>query len=195
MKTKILLLLALLLSSTNLFAHPLLGTQSGFSNGFFHPLSGLDHILAMLAVGIWAAQMGGKAKWIIPLSFVGLMSIGGVLGMNNISLPFAEIGILVSVVVLGVLILAGVRLPILVSSILVGVFALCHGHTHGTELPAAASGVMYAAGFVLTTIVLHLSGIGFGTAVNKIANEKIVKFSGAMIALAGLFLSYNYFIQ
>lgn len=195
MKTKILLLLALLLSSTNLFAHPLLGTQSGFSNGFFHPLSGLDHILAMLAVGIWAAQMGGKAKWIIPITFVGIMSVGGMLGMNNISLPFAEIGILVSVVVLGVLILAGVRLPMLVSSILVGVFALCHGHTHGTELPAAASGVMYAIGFALTTIVLHLSGIGFGTAVTKIANEKIVKFSGAVIALMGLILSYNYFIQ
>jgi urease accessory protein len=195
MKTKILLLFALLLSSTNLFAHPLLGTQSGFSNGFFHPLSGLDHILAMLAVGIWAAQMGGKVKWIIPVTFVGLMSLGGVLGMNNISLPFAEIGILVSVVVLGVLILAGVKLPMLVSSILVGVFALCHGHTHGTELPAAASGVMYAAGFALTTIVLHLSGIGFGSVVNKIANEKIVKLSGAMIAIAGLFLSYNYFIQ
>jgi urease accessory protein len=195
MKTKILLLLALLFSSTNLFAHPLLGTQSGFSNGFFHPLSGLDHILAMLAVGIWAAQMGGKAKWIIPITFVGIMSVGGMLGMNNISLPFAEIGILVSVVVLGVLILAGVRLPMLVSSILVGVFALCHGHTHGTELPAAASGVMYAIGFALTTIVLHLSGIGFGTAVTKIANEKIVKFSGAVIALMGLILSYNYFIQ
>jgi len=194
MKTKILLLLALLFSSTNLFAHPLLGTQSGFSNGFFHPLSGLDHILAMLAVGIWAAQMGGKAKWIIPITFVGIMSVGGMLGMNNISLPFAEIGILVSVIVLGVLILAGIRLPMLVSSILVGVFALCHGHTHGTELPSAASGVMYAAGFALTTIVLHLSGIGFGTAVNKIANEKIVKFSGALIALMGLILSYNYFI-
>jgi len=194
MKTKILLLFALLLSSTNLFAHPLLGTQSGFSNGFSHPLSGLDHILAMLAVGIWAAQMGGKAKWIIPITFVGIMSIGGMLGMNNISLPFAEIGILVSVIVLGVLILAGIRLPMLVSSVLVGVFALCHGHTHGTELPAAASGVMYAAGFALTTIVLHLSGIGFGTAVNKIANERIVKFSGAVIALMGLILSYNYFI-
>ena len=194
MKTKILLLFALLLSSTNLFAHPLIGSQSGFSNGFFHPLSGLDHILAMLAVGIWAAQMGGKAKWIIPITFVGIMSVGGMLGMNNISLPFAEIGILVSVIVLGVLILAGVRLPMLVSTVLVGVFALCHGHTHGTELPAAASGVMYAAGFALTTIVLHLSGIGFGTAVNKIANEKIVKFSGALIALMGLILSYNYFI-
>lgn len=194
MKTKILLLFALLFSSTNLFAHPLPGTQSGFSNGFFHPLSGLDHILAMVAVGIWAAQAGGKAKWIIPLSFVGLMSLGGVLGMNNISLPFAEIGILVSVVVLGILILAGIRLPILVSSILVGFFALCHGHTHGTELPAAASGVMYAIGFALTTIVLHLSGIGFGMAVNKIASEKIVKFSGALITLLGLILSYNYFI-
>lgn len=195
MKTKILLLFALLFSSTNIFAHPLSGSESGFSNGFFHPLMGLDHILAMLAVGIWAAQMGGKAKWIIPLSFVGLMSIGGMLGMNNINLPFAEIGILVSVIVLGVLILAGVRLPVLVSSVLVGVFALCHGHAHGAELPAAASGVTYAIGFALTTIMLHLSGIGFGAAVNKIANEKIVKLSGAMIALMGLFLSYNYFVQ
>lgn len=195
MKTKILLLLALLFSSTNLFAHPLTGTQSGFSNGIFHPLSGLDHILAMLAVGIWAAQLGGKAKWIVPLSFVGLMSIGGALGMSNINLPFTEIGILVSVIVLGVLILAGVRLPILVSSLLVGVFALCHGHTHGTELPAASSAVMYAIGFAITTVMLHLSGIGFGTVFNKIANEKIVKFSGALIALIGLILSYNYFLQ
>lgn len=195
MKTKILLLFALVFSSTNLFAHPLSGTQSGFSNGFFHPLSGLDHILAMLAVGIWAVQMGGKAKWIIPISFVVLMTIGGALGMNNINLPFAEIGILVSVIVLGVLILAGVRLPVLVSSVLVGVFALCHGHAHGAELPAAASGVAYAIGFALTTIVLHLSGIGFGAAVNKFANERIVKFSGALIVLMGLFLSYNYFVQ
>jgi urease accessory protein len=195
MKTKILLLLALLFSSTNIFAHPLPGSESGFLNGFFHPISGLDHILAMLAVGIWAVQMGGKAKWIIPITFVGIMSVGGILGMNSINLPFAEVGILVSVIVLGVLILAGVRLPVLVSSVLVGVFALCHGHAHGAELPAAASGVTYATGFALTTIVLHLSGIGFGAAVNKVANEKIVKFSGALIALMGLFLSYNYFVQ
>ena len=123
------------------------------------------------------------------------MSVGGILGMNNINLPFAEIGILVSVIVLGVLILADVRLPMLVSSVLVGVFALCHGHAHGAELPAAASGVTYAIGFALTTVILHLSGISFGAVVNKVASEKIVKLSGAMIALMGLFLSYIYFVQ
>ena len=173
MKSKILITLALIFASTNLFAHPLHGTQSGFSNGFFHPLLGLDHILAMLAVGLWAMQMGGKAKWIIPVSFVSIMTLGGVLGMNNINLPFAEIGILASVVVLGILILAGIRLPLIAGSLLVGVFALCHGHTHGTELPAAVSGVSYAIGFAVTTIMLHAAGIGIGAFVNKTAGESL----------------------
>ncbi|MBX7046105.1 MAG: HupE/UreJ family protein [Ignavibacteria bacterium] len=194
MKSKILITLALIFTSTNLFAHPLHGTQSGFSNGFFHPLLGLDHILAMLAVGLWAMQMGGKARWIIPVSFVTIMTLGGVLGMNNINLPFAEIGILASVVVLGVLILAGIRLPLIAGSLLVGAFALCHGHTHGTELPAAVSGVSYAIGFAVTTIILHAAGSGIGAFVNKTAGEKLVRFSGAAIIAAGLILTYNYFL-
>jgi urease accessory protein len=194
MKTKILITLALIFSSTNLFAHPLHNEQSGFLNGFFHPLLGLDHILAMVAVGLWAMQTGGKAKWMIPLSFVSIMTLGGVLGMNNISLPFAEIGILISVVVLGVLILAGAKLPVLFSSILVGVFALCHGHSHGAEIPLAASAVTYSLGFALTTVILHLSGIGLGSLINRLSTEKIVRFSGAMIALAGLILTYKYLV-
>src|SRR5580698_8957387 len=141
---------ALILAPVLAHAHPGHDT-SGFSAGVAHPLHGLDHILAMVAVGLWAAQLGGRAKWLVPASFVSVMALGGALGMAGVAIPFAEQGIFASVLILGVLIAASVRLPLAASMSIVGLFALCHGHAHGTEIPAAASGFNYALGFVLAT--------------------------------------------
>ena len=116
-------------------AHVGVGETSGFAHGFGHPLSGLDHICAMVAVGLWAAQMGGRAIWAVPLTFVTVMAFGGLLGMMHVDVPFIETGIVVSVLTLGVFIAAAVRLPLIASIIVVGLFAICHGHAHGAEMP------------------------------------------------------------
>ncbi|MEO6054363.1 MAG: HupE/UreJ family protein, partial [Chthoniobacterales bacterium] len=130
-------------------AHVGVGATNGFEHGFTHPLTGLDHICAMLAVGLWAAQMGGRAIWAVPLTFVSVMAVGGMLGMSGIALPFTEQGIILSVLTLGVLIAASARLPLVASMIIVGLFAIFHGHAHGAEMPETASGVLYAGGFIL----------------------------------------------
>ena len=119
-----------------------------------HPVGGLDHICAMLAVGLWAAQTGGRSVWAVPLTFVSVMVLGGMLGMMGIGLPFAEQGIVLSVLILGVLIAASIRLPLWVSSSMVGLFALFHGHAHGTEMPESAFAMIYALGFILSTASL-----------------------------------------
>jgi urease accessory protein len=117
-------------------AHPQIGNSAGFARGLAHPMSGSDHICAMIAVGLWAAQRGDRALWLVPLVFVLAMTIGGILGMAAISLPFVEPGIAASVLVLGILIAAAVRLPLIASVLLVGLFALFHGHAHGSEMPS-----------------------------------------------------------
>ena len=170
------------------YAHTGIGHSSGFLHGISHPLGGLDHILAMVAVGIWAAQISGKAVWAIPATFVGVMLMGGVLGITGITLPFVEQGIIMSILILGVLIAAAVRLPLYSSAAIVALFALFHGHTHGAEAPVAASGVAYGIGFALSTTILHLSGIGFGLIFQRSARLQAVQFSGAAIAVGGVFL-------
>src|SRR4051794_14268348 len=169
-------------------AHPLHGTANSFSSGLNHPLHGLDHILAMVAVGLWAAQMGGRALWLVPATFVGLMTLGGMLGMLAVPLPGVEAGILVSVLALGLLIAAAARLPLAASMALVGLFAIFHGHAHGTELPAAASGLTYGLGFVLATIALHACGMGVGLLAQKRFTLPAIRFAGGAIALGGLCL-------
>ncbi len=144
-------------------AHPgIPGHTHGFDNGLFHPLTGLDHICAMIAVGLWAAQRGGRALWLVPLTFVSVMAFGGALGMSGIALPFVETGIVASVLILGVLIAAAVRLPLMASAAMVGLFALFHGFAHGAEMPDTASGLVYGIGFIAATAILHLCGIGLG---------------------------------
>jgi urease accessory protein len=175
----------LLLPST-LFAHPGHGPAMGFEPGFAHPLGGLDHLLALLAVGLWAAQLGGRAFWAVPLSFVSVMALGGILGMQGTALPFVETGIIASVLVLGVLIAAGARLPLAGSMALAGLFALFHGYAHGAEMSESGSGITYAAGFVLATVLLHLGGMGLGLAAEKGARPILVRFAGAAVALAGI---------
>jgi urease accessory protein len=169
-------------------AHHLPGEASGFASGFGHPLFGLDHVLAMVAVGLWAAQLGGRSRWTVPAAFVCLMAVGGALGMSGIQVPMVEAGILASVLVLGILIAAAVRLPTAASVALVGLFAIFHGHAHGAEIPAAASGFSYALGFVLATIALHACGIGLGMLAKKPSTVPLLRFAGAAIAVAGICL-------
>lgn len=169
-------------------AHPMHGQASGLASGLNHPFSGLDHILAMVAVGLWAAQLGGRSTWLVPAAFVSLMTVGGAMGMMGIYLPMVEAGILASVLVLGVLIAAAARLPLAASMAVVGLFAVFHGHSHGTEIPHAASGLAYAAGFVLATVALHACGIGLGLLVQKRLNAPALRAAGAAIAFAGICL-------
>lgn len=173
-------------------AHPgLPGHAHGFVSGLSHPLSGLDHILAMVAVGFWAAQLGGRSLWLVPAAFVSVMMAGGVLGMAGVPIPMVETGILVSILVLGLLIATAARLPPAASLAIVGLFALFHGHAHGTELPASASGLTYALGFVTATALLHLCGIGVGLFAQRKLPVVAVRFAGAAIAMAGAFLLIN----
>jgi len=168
-------------------AHPGHGS-AGFVPGFAHPLNGADHLLAMVAVGLWAAQLGGRAFWAIPAAFVSVMTLGGALGMMHAPIPFVEQGILLSVLTLGVLIAAAVRLPLAASAAIVGLFALCHGFAHGAEMPQNATGFAYGAGFALTTALLHGCGMASGYMMKTLATQKWVRLAGAAIAVCGVAL-------
>jgi urease accessory protein len=146
----------------------------------------------MVAVGLWAAQLGGRARWLVPASFVSMMTVGGALGMMGVNLPLVETGILVSVLVLGILIAAAARLPLAASMAVVGLFAIFHGHAHGAELPAAASGISYALGFLLATAGLHACGLGLGLLAQKRIHAPALRYAGAAIALTGICLCLNW---
>jgi urease accessory protein len=171
------------------FAHTGIGSTTGFGAGFSHPFGGFDHLLAMVAVGLWAAQMGGKAIWAIPGAFLSLMIIGGVLAMSGIHLPYVEAGILASVMVMGVLIAAAFKFPVAVSALIVGVFAVFHGHAHGAEMPLAMGAVSYSLGFALATALLHCAGIAGGIVLQTINTEKVVCFAGVAIAMSGVYMA------
>lgn len=166
-------------------AHTGIGHASGWVHGLAHPIGGLDHVCAMIAVGLWAAQMGGRAVWLVPLTFAAVMALGGVLGMAVIPLAFVEQGIVMSLLVLGVLIAATVRLPLAVSATMVGIFALFHGYAHGAEMPQSAPGLAYAAGFILSTVLLHASGIGIALFARRTGRAEWLRLAGVAIALCG----------
>lgn len=180
----------LALSPSLAFAHPGHGDSYGFAQGFMHPVGGLDHVLAMVAVGIFAASLGGRALWAVPASFVGLMAVGGGLGMAGIDVPFVEFGIVGSIIVLGLVVALGYRnWPLGAAMALVGFFALFHGHAHGAEMPESASGAAYAVGFMLATALLHMVGIGAGLALGKAGEARaprLVQGLGVVVAVAGL---------
>ncbi|MDX6765716.1 MAG: HupE/UreJ family protein [Candidatus Methylacidiphilales bacterium] len=169
-------------------AHPGAGHAVGFLHGTTHPVTGLDHLCVMLAVGLWAAQRGGRATWLVPLTFVSVMALGGFLGLASVPLPLVEQGILASVLVLGVLIAAAVRLPLAATSILIGLFALFHGHAHGTEMPENASGLAYGLGFMLATACLHGCGIGLGLMVQRLGSARMFRYVGGAITACGIYL-------
>jgi len=181
--------LAVLLLPAAAWAHPgIPGHTHGFVNGLAHPLTGLDHLCAMVAVGLWAAQRGGRALWLMPLAFVSVMAAGGVLGMAAVPMPFVEPAILASVLVLGLLVAASVRLPLAAGAALVGWFALFHGYAHGAEMPRSASGLAYGLGFVAATAGLHFLGIGLGLLAQRLGSARMVRWAGGAIAACGVFL-------
>jgi len=171
------------------FAHTGVGAVHGFDAGFAHPMGGLDHLLAMVTVGIFAYQLGGRAMWAVPATFVALMAVGGALGIGGIGLPFVEVAIGLSVVVLGLVVAFGVKAPLAAAMAVAGVFAVFHGHAHGTEMPLDASGLGYGLGFVSATALLHLAGLSLGMAVGRFGEThgtRYVRGAGAAVALAGI---------
>jgi urease accessory protein len=185
------LTIALLTAPTAALAHTGHGDTAGFAHGFTHPLGGLDHILAMVAVGVFAYQLGGRALWMVPSTFVLVMALGGLLGMADVWVPHAEVGIAVSVVVLGAVIAFGVRAPVAIAMGLAGLFAIFHGYAHGAEMPAAGSGASYAAGFLLATAMLHAAGIGLGLLVGRLSASRghlTYRIAGSLTAVAGVLL-------
>ncbi len=172
-------------------AHPgMTGHTHGFESGLLHPLTGLDHICAMVAVGLWAAQRSGRALWLVPLTFVSVMVIGGILGMGGVNVPYVEQGIAASVLVLGIFIAAAVRLPVAASMVIVGLFALFHGYAHGAEMPGGATGFVYGIGFVVATASLHLCGIVLGIATQRLASAQVVRYLGGGMAACGVYLCF-----
>lgn len=151
-------------------AHTFGTHAAGFMQGIMHPLSGLDHLLAMVAVGLWASQLGGRALWAVPMAFVGAMVLGSVLGMTGYALPFTETAIVLSVLTLGLMISFAVRVSTAVGMLLVGGLAVFHGQAHGMEMTLGISGMSYALGFVITTSALHIAGILAGLGLSRIAS-------------------------
>jgi urease accessory protein len=174
--------------STAAFAHIGDHSHMSFSEGLMHPFTGLDHVLAMVAVGLWASQLGGRALWLLPVTFPVVMAVGAALGFGGASLAWIEIGIALSAVVLGAMVAFRARPSLAVSVPLIGLFALLHGYSHGVELPAEASALSYAAGFIAATFVLHLIGIGLGLSFNRLSVRFAARTAGGAIAVLGVAL-------
>jgi urease accessory protein len=166
-------------------AHIEKGEVGGFASGFKHPWSGADHIVAMLAVGIWGAQLGAPAIWLLPVAFPMVMAMGGFMGLVGIPLPGVEIGIALSALLLGAMVCGEVRPKLAVAVVLVGIFGLFHGHAHGTELPPGQSGLLYSLGFVIATGTLHAVGISLGLVHHWQAGKFALRGAGAVISVMG----------
>ena len=162
------------------------GVAGGFVGGFAHPVFGPDHVVAMVAVGLWGAFLGAPAIWLLPVLFPLVMAFGGVLGIMGVPIPAVETGIAASAVVLGLMVALKARPPLWIAGVLVGAFAIFHGHAHGAELPAGTDAVAYSAGFVIATGLLHLCGIAFGLLARWPAGRIAVQTAGGAIALAGI---------
>jgi urease accessory protein len=189
MRLPLLAALAVALAPVTAWAHVGIGSTSGFSHGFLHPIGGLDHVLAMVAVGMFAANLGGRALWAVPATFVAVMAFGGFLGIEQVALPYVEIGIALSVVILGLVVALQLHWPVAAAMALVGIFAVFHGHAHGSEMPLDASGAAYAAGFMIATALLHIVGIAIGIGLQKVGTlywHRTAQASGALMVLAGV---------
>jgi urease accessory protein len=167
------------------------GEAGGFLSGMSHPVSGLDHVVAMIAVGLWGAQLGMPAIWILPVVFPMLMAIGGMLGLLGAPVPGVEVGIALSAVALGALVLGRVRLPLAAAVILVGFFAIFHGHAHGTELHAGENATLYSLGFVIATGLLHAVGIAIGLIQRWRLGGRVLQGAGGLIMAAGLYFLWR----
>ena len=175
------------------FAHQQVGLAGGFISGFSHPIFGPDHLIAMVAVGLWGAQLGNPGIWVLPITFPLVMAFGGLLGVLGVPFPSVEPVIAASAIVLGGVVALRVRAPFIVAAGLVGVFAVFHGYAHGAELPAAANPVAYGVGFVLATGLLHLTGILIGLLIAWPLGERVVRACGVLIAVLGCYFLYAQF--
>ena len=174
-------------------AHVQQGGVSGLLAGLQHPLSGLDHVLAMVAVGLWGAQLGAPAIWVLPVAFPLVMALGGVFGFLGLQLPGVEIGIAASAIVLGAAVAFEVRPPLVIAALVVGCFAIFHGHAHGTELPPGQSALLYSMGFVIATGCLHALGIGIGTFHRWSWGRRLLRSAGAAVTAGGAFFMWKAF--
>jgi len=189
--TRLLLLILGVISLIPTFAlaHTGIGETTGFGAGIGHPIEGSDHVLAMIAVGLWAVQMGERAIFVMPATFVTLMIFGGTLAIFGIHIPYFEGGILLSVIILGMLITSSSRFSLVASSFVVGAFALFHGQAHGTEIPLSIGALSYSLGFSLGTTLLHVVGIIGGLVLKRMDIEWVIRLIGGTIALGGVYLT------
>jgi urease accessory protein len=178
--------LLLLLGAGPAWAHEAQGVAGGFASGFLHPIAGPDHVIAMVAVGLWGAFLGRPAVWLLPVVFPLVMAFGGALGVLGVPLPAVEVGIAASAIVLGAMVALALKPPLWVAAAIVGAFAIFHGHAHGTELPEAASPLAYSLGFVIATGLLHAAGIGISFVTRWSRGVPLVRACGAAIALLGV---------
>jgi urease accessory protein len=184
----------LLLAPGVAFAHPGHGEVASLLAGFTHPFNGVDHLLAMTAVGMLAAHVGGRALWAVPATFVAVMALGGLLGAAGVSLPFVEIAIALSVLLFGITILSATAPPVLATLGLVGLFAIFHGHAHGSEMPIGSAGIVFGAGFMAATALLHGFGIALGLSFRRfdeVSRRRAMQACGVAIGLVGAALTIN----
>jgi urease accessory protein len=167
------------------------GSAAGLVSGLLHPVTGLDHVLAMVAVGIWGAQLGAPAIWVLPVTFPMVMALGGMAGLLGLGLPAVELGIGMSALLLGLMVALERKPDLRLAAVLVGFFAIFHGYAHGTELPEGQSGLLYSIGFVVSTGLLHGAGIGIGELRRLSWGGKALRGAGAVIALAGLWFTWS----
>lgn len=182
-----------LLAPAAAFAHTGAGAhEHGFAYGFMHPFGGLDHLLAMIAVGLLAAHLSGRAFWLVPLSFLTLMAAGGAIGLVEIRVPYVELAIAASVIVLGLLVAFRANTPLVAAMLIAGSFAIFHGHAHGAELPDGEQPFLYAAGFLIATALLHAAGIALGIGLARLTTsglgQRLLRAGGGAMALAGVVL-------
>jgi urease accessory protein len=181
------LLLILLFIPLAAWAHIQAGQAGGFVSGLSHPTSGLDHVLAMVAVGLWGAQLGMPSIWTLPVAFPMMMAFGGMFGLMGFPLPGVELGIAVSAIVLGALVLGSIRLPLAAAVAVVAFFAVFHGHAHGTELQAGQNAILYSLGFVIATGLLHAVGIGIGLIHRWDRGRKVLRAAGGVVLAGGFY--------
>jgi len=179
------LLVSTLFAPSPASAHVEAGQAGGFLAGLGHPASGLDHVVAMIAVGLWGAVLGPPAIWVLPVAFPMVMALGGLMGLLGFALPGVEIGIAISAVVLGAMVLAEARPPLWAAAAIVAFFAVFHGHAHGRELPEGANALLYSLGFVAGTGLLHAAGIALGSLQRWPAGRTVLRVAGGGVALAG----------
>lgn len=185
MKTPVSVTALLALTASPAFAHVGGGSTASFVAGFAHPLSGVDHIAVMIAVGLWAALKGGRALWMWPATFVGVMLIGGALGLAHVRLPYLEPALLASVVTLGILVALAIDLPVWAGALVIGAFAVFHGHAHGSEVAGTTSAAEYMAGFAMATASLHALGMGFALLINRVYARALIRAAGLACVLVG----------